>query len=320
MRARLIVNPTAGTDRAPDLLPSINDRLRTFVHDLDITISVDAEDASRAAARAVADRCDALYVAGGDGTLNAALRGLLREGCPPPPLPVGVIPLGTGNDFAKALGLGEDLDAAIEALLDPRVVDVDAGMLNGRPFVNTSAGGFVADVSDKVTEELKDATGKLAYIIGGARALLGTEPFSATLHVHGGVQEGAAWEGPLDLQMFAACNARFIGGGYPIAPGALIDDGLLDVLVVPRMPMLEFVGVLQRIAAGSHEEAAGILQFRAAAFDLEFSRPVRVNTDGEVLEASRCEYRVRRPGAQFFCGAAPHTSAPPVPHGAIHRG
>jgi diacylglycerol kinase (ATP) len=312
MRARLVVNPRSGADRARDRLESINERLRTVVRDLDITLTVDADDASRAAARAVEDRCDALYVAGGDGTLNAVLRGLMPAHGPAPSLPVGIIPLGTGNDFAKALGLGDDPDAALEWLLDPHVVSVDAGMLNGRPFVNTSAGGFVADVSDAVTEGLKDVTGKLAYVIGGARALLGSEPFSATLLVHGEGGIEPAWEGSLDLQMFAACNARFIGGGYPIAPDALIDDGLLDVLVVPRMPMLEFIGVLQRIASGGYEGASGVVHFRAAAFDLELSRTIRVNTDGEPLGASRCEYRVRRSAARFFCGAAPHALASPV--------
>ena len=109
--------------------------------------------------------------------------------------------------------------------------------------------------------------------------------------------------------MFAACNARFIGGGYPIAPGALLDDGLLDVLVVSRMPMLEFIAVLQRIASGSSEESAGVMHFRAAAFDLEFNRTVRVNTDGELLEADRCAYRMLRRAVRFFCGREP----PPCP-------
>ena len=311
MRARLIVNPTSGTDRARELLPSINERLRTLVRDLDITMTIDADDVSRAAARAVDERCDALYVAGGDGTVNAAVRGLIREQGPAPTLPVGIVPLGTGNDFAKSLGLGEDPAQALAALLEPRVVSADIGLLNGRPFVNTSAGGFVADVSETVTEGMKDAAGKLAYLIGGARALLGSEPFSARLRVHeaGG---GATWQDALELQMFAVCNARFIGGGYPIAPEALIDDGLLDVLVVPRMSMLEFIGVLQQIAGGTYDAAAGVVHFRAAAFDFEFSRPIRVNTDGEVLEAGRTEYRVRQAGARFFCGSAPLTTAPPA--------
>jgi diacylglycerol kinase (ATP) len=314
MRARLIVNPKSGADRAPEYLPLINERLRTLVRDLDITITSGCDDAERAAQRAVEEGCDALYVAGGDGTLNAALRGL-HAVVTTPPLTIGVIPFGTGNDFAKALGLGEDPEAALDVLAAPWVIDVDLGILNDRPFANTSAGGFIADVSGTVTEGLKDVTGKLAYVIGGALALFGTEPFSARLFVNSDGSDGSSPReatAALDVQMFAVCNSRFIGGGYVIAPAALIDDGLLDVIVVPRMSMLDFVGVLQRIAAGRDPGHADVMHFRASSFDLELDRRSRVNTDGELFEADCCRYRVRRGAARFFCGPKPHTVARPA--------
>ena len=312
MRARLIANPRSGMDRVSDALPRIADRLRTIVRHLDITVTASAGDAERGAALALDEGCDALYVAGGDGTLNAALRGLAARDALRA-LPIGLIPFGTGNDFVKALDLGEDPDAALEALLAERFIDVDIGMLNDRPFANTSAGGFIADVSEQVTETLKDVTGKLAYLIGGARALLGTEPFSARLIVNDAVS-GAQSEAiaAMETQMFVVSNARFIGGGYEIAPAALIDDGLLDVLVVRRMPILEFVRVLQGIAAGGDTDQAGVLQFRSASFDLEFDRPVHVNADGELLEARSCRYHVRPAAARFFCGPLPHATQRPT--------
>jgi diacylglycerol kinase (ATP) len=316
MRARLIVNPKSGANRAAALLPSIIERLRTLYRDVDVTMTTGPDDAERAAARAVAERCDAVYVGGGDGTLNAALRGLIAADRAVAPLPVGIVPLGTGNDFAKALGLGEDPDAALDELLDPRVVAVDLGLLNDRPFVNVSAGGFVAEVSDSASEGLKDATGKLAYLIAGAMALLGTEPFSTRLVIH---DDGAApIDGPaLDLQMFAVCNARLIGGGYEIASDALVDDGVLDVLVVPRMTRLELVATLQRLASGDAAADRGVRRFRSGRFDLEFDRPVRVNTDGEVNETDRCQYRVLARAARFFAGnqVARHMTSVPVTWG-----
>ena len=310
MRARLIVNPVSGADRALELLPLVNARLGTLVRDLDITITTEGEDAVRAAARAASERCDALFVAGGDGTLNAALRGLLSAGGDVR-MPIGIIPFGTGNDFAKALGLGEAPEAALDAILDARVIDVDVGTLNDRPFVNISAGGFVADVSEIVTDGLKDKTGKLAYVIGGARALLGSEPFAARVTTADNTQPHG-WTGQIDLQMFAICNARLIGGGYPIAPAAMIDDGLLEVLLVRRMPTLEFIGVLQKIAGGDYEDDSRVLHFRTAACDLAFDRSIRVNTDGELVEADRCQYVVRHRAVRFFCGAEPHAVAAPV--------
>ena len=309
MRARLIVNPKSGTDRAPVLLPLINEQLRTRVAELDIPITTCEQDIVDAARRAVRDRDDVLLVAGGDGTLNVALRGLGPDAFDR--VTLGVLPFGTGNDFAKALDLGEDPEEALAALLAWNTIEVDLGLLNDRPFVNTSSGGFVADVSAILTEGLKDTAGKLAYIIGGARALFGTEPFSAKVTRPGGSGAGAVES--MDLQMFAVCNARFIGGGYPIAPDALIDDGLLDAFLVRRTTTLEFVALLQRIAAGEHVDDDRVLHFRAPEFVLDFDRTVRVNTDGELLTTEQCRYRVLPRAARFLCGPRPHATAAPRP-------
>jgi diacylglycerol kinase (ATP) len=309
VRARLIVNPKSGTDRAPALLPLVNGRLRTIVSDLDVTITTCEDDIVRGAQRAATDRCDLLFVAGGDGTLNVALRGLDEDALDR--LTIGVLPFGTGNDFAKALDLGEDPEEALEALVECITVDVDLGTMNGRPFVNTSAGGFVADVSAVLTESLKDTAGKLAYLIGGARTLFGTEPFSARVTLPR--EAGALPADPMGLQMFAACNARYIGGGYPIAPDALIDDGLLDTFLVRETTTLEFVGLLQRISAGEHVDDDRVVHFRAPEFVLDFDRTVRVNTDGELLTTGRCHYQVRRRAARFLCGPRPLATAAPRP-------
>jgi diacylglycerol kinase (ATP) len=309
VRGRLVVNPISGANRGPDLLPLIIERFRPLVRDLDVTITASADDIASAAIRAVEGRADLLLIVGGDGTVNVALRALAAIDGAFDRLTLGVIPAGTGNDLAKALDTGEEAEAAIDILLRLQTVDVDLGELNDRAFINVSAGGFVADVSAILTEELKDATGKLAYVIGGARALFGREPFSAEVRI----DRVPPFPGAIELQMFAICNARFIGGGYPIAPAALIDDGLLDVYLVKRTPTLEFVALLQKVAAGQHAEDDRILHFRAAQLDIAFDRVINVNTDGEVLEASHCRYRVRRRAVHFLCGPQPHAAAAPRP-------
>ena len=317
MRARLIVNPRSGTDRGPALLPLLAERLHTLVTDLDITLTTGEQDIVRAASRAVDEGCDLLFVAGGDGTLNIAVRSVAACDGGLERITFGIIPAGTGNDFVKALDLGEDPEAALDTLLDAQVIDVDLGYLNDRAFVNISAGGFVADVSATLTEELKDVTGKLAFVIGGARALFGREPFAADIRLadKGGHRSATVrpYAAPIELQMFTVCNARFIGGGYLMAPDALIDDGLLDVFLVKHTPTLEFVGLLQKMAAGEHAHDDRVLNFRAAELELVFDRVVNVNTDGEVLEADRCSYRVSHRAARFLCGPRPQAAAAPRP-------
>lgn len=304
------------------MLPLMRARLGALFRELVVTVTGDAQDLRVAAARTVAEDFAALYVAGGDGTLNGVLRGVFDARLARA-IPIGVIPFGTGNDFSKALGLGDEPETALDRLMDPHVLPVDVGVMNDRPFINSSAGGLIAEASDAVTPALKDIAGRVAYLIGGARALFSAEP----LGVHLLVAAGSATEGPELLpagqsavQMFAACNAPFIGGGHAIAPDALIDDGLLDVIVVPRMPFVELLTTLQRIAASGDPGRSDVLSFRSAAFDLIFDRRARVNVDGEVLETDRCAYRVRSGGAWFFCGPKPLARTSPEPFAGWQRG
>ena len=325
MRAHLIVNPSSGTDRAVEMLPVIQSRLGTLFQDLVVTVTADADDLRRAAARTAVGNYAALYVAGGDGTLNGALRGML-DANPLPAIPIGVIPFGTGNDFSKALGLGDEPERALDCLVDPHVVAADVGVMNERPFINASAGGLIAETSGIATPALKDIVGKVAYLIGGARALFTADPLNVRLLVASEHARGADPApqllpvGDSAVQMFAVCNAPFIGGGYAIAPDALIDDGLFDVIVVPRMPLLELLATLQRIASAGDPGRADVLSFRSAHFDLVFDRRARVNIDGEVLEVDRCAYRVRSGGAWFFCGPRPLAASVPVSFADWQRG
>jgi diacylglycerol kinase (ATP) len=325
MRAHLIVNPSSGTDQAVEMLPLMRSRLGTLFQDVIVTVTADADDLRTAAAQTVAEHCAALYVAGGDGTANGALRGVLGAS-PRPAIPIGIIPFGTGNDFSKALGLGDEPERALDRLLDPHVVAADVGVMNDRPFINASAGGLIAEASGGATPALKDIAGKVAYLIGGARALFTADPLSVRLLVASERPTAAgpapellpAWESA--VQMFAVCNAPFIGGGHAMAPDALIDDGLLDVIIVPRMPLLELLGTLQRIAASGEPGRDDVMFFRSSRFDLVFDRRAHVNVDGEVLETDRCLYRVRSRAAWFFCGPGPRAASAPVPFAGWQRG
>jgi diacylglycerol kinase (ATP) len=148
-------------------------------------------------------------------------------------------------------------------------------------------------VSDAIDPAVKTLTGRLAYIIGGARAIWNTTPFRCTFN---GRNQAC--------MMFAVCNAPTIGGGRPIAPHARPDDGMLDVCVVGAMELLEFVGMLRRVAEGRHLEDPRVEYQRVARAVLEFDRAINVNADGEVFRTDRCEYTIL-PGAVRFL-APPH--------------
>jgi diacylglycerol kinase (ATP) len=304
MKSRLIINPVSGTDSAPDYLQSINERLRAAFGEMDIVMTVGAGDAAEAAeAAARAGVYDQLFVAGGDGTLNEVLNGVARVAGALERITFGLVPLGTGNDFASALGLPEEIEAAIEILLRGRVVKCDVGALGDRRFVNVSAGGFIAEVSDAVNPQLKTVAGKLAYLVGGAQVLFDYEPVGA--RVRSTAEDEQVRERDLDVQLFAVCNSRMVGGGRLIAPHAFIDDGLFDVCLVEAMPVVEFIGLLTSVSAGDHLEDERVSYFRARELELSFARTIKVNTDGEVLETDRCRYTLQTRAARFLAGDAP---------------
>ena len=305
MKSRLIVNPVSGSDAAPDYLQTINERLREAIGDMDITMTVAAGDASASAAQAARDGYERLFVGGGDGTLNEVINGVASVEGGLGQITFGLIPLGTGNDFAGALGIPEEVDAAISILLEDRTLEVDVGMLNDRHFVNVSAGGFIAEVSSAVNPQLKTVAGKLAYLIGGAQVLMEYEHANLRLRV---VENERVVEREMGMEMFAVCNSRLVGDGRLIAPHAVINDGLLDVCIVEAMPMLDFVNLLSSVSGGTHVEDPRVTYFHAREIDLHFDRTIKVNTDGEVLEAADCSYRILPRAARFLAGDAPYAS------------
>lgn len=298
-RARVILNPSSGRERGPEHVELLTTKLKHRYDDVTMVVTSGDGDAERAATIAVADGCDALFVAGGDGTLNEAMNGLVTAGGLAKVI-VGVVPFGTGNDFAAALGIPLETEPALEILLEGRERAVDLGEVNGRVFVNTSGGGFIAAVSVAVTPQLKTIAGRLAYLIGGAQALFEFEPVGAFVTLSPGPVQISR-----SLYAFAVCNSRLIAGGRLIAPDAVIDDGLLDVCLIEAMSAIEFVALARKVADGDHVKDPRVLYYQAQSVRVELDRSVHVNTDGEVFEDTRCDYRVLPRAARFLVGDAP---------------
>lgn len=297
------MNPTSGGEEAPQNLQQINEALRAVVEELDIVMTVGAGDAAESAARAVEDGCTHIFIAGGDGTLNEVVNGLAQLEGGLERVALGIVPQGTGNDLARGLGIPETLEGALAELTRFREARIDVCTLNDRRFVNVSAGGFIAEVSEATNPQLKTIAGKLAYLLGGAQALLDYEPVRTRVDAQDA--DGRPFHREFQMQLFAVGNSRMAGGGNLIAPAAVADDGLMDLCLVDAMPTLEFLGLLRRVAAGEHMDDPRVTYLQTRQVQLEFERAIKVNTDGEVLEASRCEYRVTPRQARFLIGPEP---------------
>ncbi|HEU4409524.1 MAG TPA: diacylglycerol kinase family protein [Polyangiaceae bacterium] len=286
----LVVNPASGRNQAADHVESLGARLRDACGPVRVVPTAGPGDAARAAREATAVGARTLFVAGGDGTVNEVVNGLCAAAPSPASRPeLGIIPLGTGNDFARSIGIEGEPVEALDGLLEAESHEVDLGVVNGRVFLNVSAGGLAGETSEAVTPELKTFAGRFAYVLGGVRAYIEHESIDVRYRSSTG---GKTLRGRERISMFAVCNAPTFGGGRVIAPGAKADDGLLEVCLVREAPAFEFAALLAKLAEGKHVDDPHVLWLRAKRLELFFDRMTKINADGELFEARAASYAV----------------------------
>jgi diacylglycerol kinase (ATP) len=236
----------------------------------------EAEILARAAIRAGSDYVIAV---GGDGTLNEVINGIAtsrraRQVC------VGVVPVGTANDFARSIGLIGDVEANIDTLLAKKTTVIDlVRMTSGRRryFVNVSAGGFSSVMNEKLTSEIKAAWGPLAYLRSAAAALPELQAYRTTM-IFDDVEELV-----IDLYNVVVANGQFAGGGLPIALQANLSDGLLDVVLVPKRPAAEMALLAAQMLLGKHISSDAVIFRRAKKVSVQSRPGMWFNADGELV-------------------------------------
>jgi YegS/Rv2252/BmrU family lipid kinase len=237
-----------------------------------------------------------LWVGSGDGSLGALVPALLRHGAC-----LGVLPLGTANDFARSLGIPRKLEEACRALSRGQVARVDVARAGDRYFLNAASVGLTVAVARHLDPTLKRRLGALAYPVAATRALFSHRPFRVTLTVDGRRHELVA------LQAVVG-NGRLHGGGNVIAPEAALDDAMLDLYVIradtspvrtyprPRGERLRDAVRLLRLAPllrrGRHTQDAQTDHLRARSVVLETSPVQEVNADGELIGVSPMTFEV----------------------------
>ncbi len=260
--------------------------LRARGHRLDVRVTWEAGDAARWVRDAIDAGAGLVLAAGGDGTLSEVAAALADSEIEAAALPaLAVVPLGTANDFATSAGLPDAPLEAMQLALDTpaRPVDLLRVEADGdvRWCANLASGGFGTEVTVETDEGLKKLLGGLAYLVTGIARLGRIEPVQ--VRVHG---DGFAWEG--GLIALGIGNGRQAGGGQALCPDAVIDDGQLDLTIIPELSG-ELAGTLgtlvkegQRAALERSAERA-----RLAAVTLEAAQPMTLNLDGEPVQARR---------------------------------
>ena len=280
-RWRLILNgKSAGDDAVREAVSALRD---SGVR-LDVRVTWEGGDAERYVAEAIADGVDVVIAGGGDGTLSEVATTLAHRDEPAEALPtLALLPLGTANDFASACGIPADPEAALRLVRDGAAVPMDLLKLdaNGQAHwaANLASGGFGTEVTTDTHEGLKKWLGGLAYVLTGLYRLGRIEPLRARLH-----GPDFEWEG--EFIALGIGNGRQAGGGQALCPDALIDDGLLDVTIVPPLEgeLLATFGTAMtegKLAALDDVAVRRQLQW----IEIDAADALTLNLDGEPVEA-----------------------------------
>ena len=280
-RWRLILNgKSAGDDAVREAVSALRD---SGVR-LDVRVTWEGGDAERYVAEAIADGVDTVIAGGGDGTLSEVATTLAHRDESAEALPaLALLPLGTANDFASACGIPADPEAALRLVRDGAAVPMDLLKLdaNGQAHwaANLASGGFGTEVTTETHEGLKKLLGGLAYVVTGLSKLGRIEPQRARLR-----GPGFAWEG--EFIALGIGNGRQAGGGQALCPEALIDDGLLDVTVVPPLQGELLASVGTALAAGKDAALDGVAVRRQLSWiEIEAPQTLTLNLDGEPVQA-----------------------------------
>lgn len=212
-----------------------------------------------------------ILVAGGDGTVDSAVNCMEKLNIH---IPIAVIPVGTANDFAKFIGMPQDVKLACEQILNSSPKSLDLGKVNDKYFINVASTGLFTDVSQKTDVNLKNTMGKLAYYVKALEQLPNLRKLRIKVK-----SEAAVFDGDMYLMMIF--NGQ-TAGNLNLAYKAKVDDGMLDVIIIKAGMIKDIIALFINMLKGDHlENASGLIYFKANKIEVECDEDIVTDIDGE---------------------------------------
>ncbi len=278
----VICNPHAGRGKGRRLLPELLAALqRHGVEAEHASTSAPGEEAALAA-EAIGRGHRTVAVVGGDGTWSNAAAAVIASG---QPVRLGLVPAGTGADLARSFVIPRDMEGCARVLAAGHTRTMDAGLIEGRPFLNVAGFGYdVAVIED--TRRVRRLRGPLLYFYCALRQIRSFRGFDVEIEVDGHTLPRRK------ALMVIVSNGRAFGGGFQLCPQADLGDGLLEALVFHDVAPLRRLALMQRLRRGRHLGTPGVEEGKGRSFTLRFAQPPAYEIDGEWRQAATAELRV----------------------------
>ncbi|UII56372.1 diacylglycerol kinase [Cytobacillus spongiae] len=270
-RARIIYNPTSGREIFKKHLPEVLQKLEQAGYETSCHATTGAGDATEAARVAVERRFDLVIAAGGDGTINEVVNGIAEQDYRPK---LGIIPVGTTNDFARALHIPRDIPGAVDIIVKGDRIPVDIGRINDRYFINIAGGGRLTELTYEVPSKLKTMIGQLAYYLKGIEMLPSIRATEVSIEYDGKLFEGEA-------MLFLVGLTNSVGGFEKLAPDSSINDGLFSLLILKKTNLADFIRVATLAVRGEHIHDSNVIYTQASRIKVTSNEKVQLNLDGE---------------------------------------
>jgi len=281
-RALAIVNPAAGKGAGDRLATRIAADLSAAGLSVDVVRTPAPGEAARLASAAVEDGYDRVIAVGGDGTANEVANGLVGTD-----VALGLYPIGSGNDFARALGYPRRRSKLAPFLAQARPRRIDVGEVNGRVFLNAAGVGIDGHVAERIIASTRVVGPVLGYFVGSLVSIATYRPRRMRVLIEGQpVREGP----PL---VVIAANGTHFGSGMRVAPAAALDDGLFDIVVGGDLGRWASLVALGKLYRGTHVDGRTILGFRAPSLDVELFESLPMQADGEASRVDALRVRMR---------------------------
>lgn len=294
MKLAMIVNPNAGKKKGLSLAREAAEVLKNEGMEIEILISEKKGDTRILAENLSLHGIDAVIAVGGDGTLFEVINGLLSNQ-DELSVPLGQIPVGTGNSFIKDLGI-QSVNDALKHIMSGKTRKIDLGKFSCNEgsfyFVNLLGSGFVSNVAYRAKRY--KMLGSFSYILGVLEEVIFLRPTAIEVELDGKSIKR-------DALFTEICNSKFTGGDMMMAPDAEIDDGLLDIVLLNKVSRRKVLSLFPAIFKGSHIKDEVIECFKGKKISVKSARPLLLTPDGETFGTTPIDVQVHPGKIRMFC-------------------